>query len=267
MLMDAEPGGQPDPVPRDAAEVIAASDIKVQFTRSRGLLRRPVPVLRALDGVSLSVRAGETVGLVGESGSGKSTMGLAMLRLQAAEGRVAFLGRDLTALSQAALRPLRAQMQIVFQDPYGSLSPRMSIGDIVAEGLVVHEKLNVTARNARVAAALAEVGLPVDAAARYPHEFSGGQRQRVAIARAIVLQPRLVVLDEPTSALDRSVQGQVIELLRGLQRRRAMAHRVVVLRAGRVVEEGPTEILFAAPREDYTRALMAAAFSPREPVS
>ncbi len=282
MLMDAEPGGQPDPVPRDAAEVIAASDIKVVFTRSRGLLRRPVAVLRALDGVSLSVRAGETVGLVGESGSGKSTMGLAMLRLQAAEGRVAFLGRDLTALSQAALRPLRAQMQIVFQDPYGSLSPRMSIGDIVAEGLVVHEKLNVAARNARVVAALAEVGLPVDAAARYPHEFSGGQRQRVAIARAIVLQPRLVVLDEPTSALDRSVQGQVIELLRGLQRRRglayvfishdlavvrAMAHRVVVLRAGRVVEEGPTEILFAAPREDYTRALMAAAFSPREPVS
>ncbi len=279
MLLDAEPSGHPDPVAPGAGEVIAASDIKVQFTRSRGLFRRPAAVLRALDGVSLAVRAGETVGLVGESGSGKSTMGLAMLRLQAAEGRVAFLGRDLTALSQAALRPLRAQMQIVFQDPYGSLSPRMSVGDIVAEGLVVHEKLTAAARTARVVAALTEVGLPADSAGRYPHEFSGGQRQRVAIARAIVLQPRLVVLDEPTSALDRSVQGQVIELLRGLQRRRglaylfishdlavvrAMAHRVVVLRAGKVVEEGATEAMFAAPREDYTRALMAAAFSPRE---
>ena len=282
MLLDAEPSGRPDPVAPNAAEIIAASDIKVQFTRARGLLRRPVAVLRALDGVSLTVRAGETVGLVGESGSGKSTMGLAMLRLQTAEGRVAFLGRDLMGLSQSALRPLRAQMQIVFQDPYGSLSPRMSVGDIVAEGLVVHERLTAVERSARVAAALTEVGLPADAAERYPHEFSGGQRQRVAIARAIVLQPKLVVLDEPTSALDRSVQGQVIELLRGLQRRRglaylfishdlavvrAMAHRVVVLRAGRVVEEGPAETLFAAPREDYTRALMAAAFSPRDGAS
>ena len=281
MLLDAEPGGQPDPVAPGAAEVIAATDIKVQFTRRRGLLRRPVAMLRALDGVSLAVRAGETVGLVGESGSGKSTMGLAMLRLQAAEGRVAFLGRDITGLSQAALRPLRAQMQIVFQDPYGSLSPRMSVGDIVAEGLLVHENLSAAARQARVADALAEVGLPPDSAGRYPHEFSGGQRQRVAIARAIVLQPRLVVLDEPTSALDRSVQGQVIDLLRGLQRRRglaylfishdlavvrAMAHRVAVLRAGRVVEEGPAAALFAAPREEYTRALMAAAFSLREAV-
>ena len=282
MLLDAEPSGRPDPVAADAADVIAATDIKVQFRRTRGLLRRPVAVLRALDGVSVSVRAGETVGLVGESGSGKSTMGLAMLRLQPAEGRVVFVGRDLTGVSQAALRPLRAQMQIVFQDPYGSLSPRMSVGDIVAEGLLVHERLSPAARGARVAAALAEVGLPADAAGRYPHEFSGGQRQRVAIARAMVLQPRLVVLDEPTSALDRSVQGQVIELLRGLQRRRglaylfishdlavvrAMAHRVVVLRAGRVVEQGPAEALFAEPREDYTRALMAAAFSPRDPAS
>jgi microcin C transport system ATP-binding protein len=282
MLLDAEPSGHPDPVTPNAPEIIAASDIKVQFTRARGLLRRPVATLRALDGVSLTVRAGETVGLVGESGSGKSTMGLAMLRLQPAEGRVAFLGQDLTSLTQSALRPLRAQMQIVFQDPYGSLSPRMSVGDIVAEGLVVHERLSPAARTARVAAALTEVGLPPDAAERYPHEFSGGQRQRVAIARAIVLQPKLVVLDEPTSALDRSVQGQVIELLRGLQRRRglaylfishdlavirAMAHRVVVLRAGRVVEEGPAETLFAAPREPYTRALMAAAFSPRDSAS
>jgi microcin C transport system ATP-binding protein len=267
MLLDAEPSGRPDPVPMDAPEIIAAQDIRVHFTRRRGLLRRPAAVVRALDGVSISVRAGETVGLVGESGSGKSTMGLALLRLQAAEGRVAFIGRDLTALSQAALRPLRAQMQIVFQDPYGSLSPRMSVGEIVAEGLLVHERLTAADR---------QVGLPTDAAGRYPHEFSGGQRQRVAIARAIVLQPKLVVLDEPTSALDRSVQGQVIELLRGLQRRRglaylfishdlavvrSLAHRVVVLRDGRVVEEGPADALFAAPREDYTRALMAAAFT------
>jgi microcin C transport system ATP-binding protein len=222
------------------------------------------------------VRAGETVGLVGESGSGKSTMGLAMLRLQAAEGRVAFLGRDITGLTQAALRPLRAQMQIVFQDPYGSLSPRLPVGDIVGEGLSVHAPhLPPRERRARVEQALREVGLPGDTADRYPHEFSGGQRQRIAIARAMVLQPRLVVLDEPTSALDVSVQAQVVELLRALQAEhglaylfishdlrvvRAMAHRIVVLRQGRVVEEGPAEAILAAPRADYTKALMAAAF-------
>ena len=274
MLLDAEPGGRPDPVPANAPDVIAAEAIRVLFHRPRGLFRPAAPPLRAVDGVSLRVRAGETVGLVGESGSGKSTMGLALLRLLPSEGRVAFVGRDLTALGPNALRPLRAQMQIVFQDPYGSLSPRMAVGDVVAEGLLVHERLTAADRAVRVAAALAEVGLPADAAVRYPHEFSGGQRQRIAIARAIVLQPRLVVLDEPTSALDRSVQGQVIELLRGLQRRRglaylfishdlavvrAMAHRVVVLRAGRVVEEGTADALFAAPQEGYTQALMAAA--------
>jgi microcin C transport system ATP-binding protein len=277
MLIDAEPHGAPEPLPNDAADVIAATDIRVHFARGGGLLRRPAAVVRAVDGVSVSIRAGETVGLVGESGSGKSTMGLAMLRLQRAEGRVAFLGQDLMTLPPPMLRQTRAKMQIVFQDPYGSLSPRMSVGDIIAEGLKVHERLSAKACAARVAAALAEVGLPGDSAARYPHEFSGGQRQRIAIARAIVLQPRLVVLDEPTSALDRSVQGQVVELLRGLQRRhglsylfishdlavvRALAHRVVVLREGRVVEQGPAETLFAAPREDYTRALLAAAFSP-----
>ena len=276
MLLDAEPSGRPDPVPPGAAEVIAADDIRVHFVRKRGLLRRPAATVRAVDGVSLAVRAGETVGLVGESGSGKSTMGLALLRLAPATGRVVFLGQDITALPQPALRPLRAQMQIVFQDPYGSLSPRMSVGEIVAEGLLVHRRLPAAERARLVAAALAEVGLPADAAGRYPHEFSGGQRQRVAIARAIVLQPRLVILDEPTSALDRSVQGQVIDLLRGLQRRRglaylfishdlavvrALAHRVVVLRDGRVVEQGPADALFEAPREPYTRALMAAAFT------
>ena len=277
MLVDAEPRGRPNPLPADAPVLTAASDICVDFTTRRGLLRRAAASLRAVDHVSLTIRAGETVGLVGESGSGKSTMGLALLRLTPAAGRVVFAGEDLQALSPARLRHRRAQMQIVFQDPYGSLSPRMAVGDLVAEGLRVHERLSPAARAERVAAALAEVGLPPDAVLRYPHEFSGGQRQRIAIARALVLHPRLLVLDEPTSALDRSVQAQIVTLLRDLQRRhgmaylfishdlavvRALAHRVVVLRAGRVVEEGEADALFAAPREPYTRALMAAAFSP-----
>ena len=276
MLIDAEPRGAPEPIPANAPEVIAAHDVSVTFQGRGGILRRTPPAIRALDRVSITVRAGETVGLVGESGSGKSTMGLAMLRLEAAQGRVAFLGRDLATLPTRTLRQTRAQMQIVFQDPYGSLSPRLSVGDIIAEGLQVHERLTPAARADRVTVALSEVGLPAEAARRYPHEFSGGQRQRIAIARAIVLQPRLVVLDEPTSALDRSVQAQIVELLRGLQQRhglaylfishdlsvvRALAHRVVVLRAGRVVEQGAADALFADPREPYTRALMAAAFS------
>ena len=275
MLVASEPSGRPDPLPVGAAVLAEASGIQVDFTMRRGLLRRAVASLRALEGVSLTIRAGETVGLVGESGSGKSTMGLALLRLVPAAGRVAFAGQDLAGLAPDALRRRRAQMQIVFQDPYGSLSPRMTVGDLVSEGLRVHERLTRPARDARVAAALTEVGLPADALRRYPHEFSGGQRQRIAIARALVLQPRLIVLDEPTSALDRSVQAQIVALLRDLQRRhglaylfishdlavvRALAHRVVVLRAGRVVEEGAADALFAAPREPYTRALMAAAF-------
>ncbi len=277
MLVDSEPKGRPDPLPATAAVLAQASGICVDFTTRKGLLRHAAPSLRAVDHVSLSIRAGETVGLVGESGSGKSTMGLALLRLIPAAGRVAFAGQDLRSLSPTALRHRRAQMQIVFQDPYGSLSPRMAVGDLVCEGLLVHERLGAEARTARVASVLAEVGLPPDSAARYPHEFSGGQRQRIAIARALVLQPRLLVLDEPTSALDRSVQAQIVALLRDLQRRhglaylfishdlavvRALAHRVVVLRAGRIVEEGEADALFAAPREPYTRALMAAAFSP-----
>jgi microcin C transport system ATP-binding protein len=204
-------------------------------------------------------------------------MGYALLRLQPAEGRIAFAGTDLSSLDRSALRRLRADMQIVFQDPFGSLSPRLSVGEIIAEGLAVHEpELPAAEREARVADALAEVGLPADSVERYPHEFSGGQRQRIAIARAMVLKPRFVVLDEPTSALDMSVQGQIVELLRRLQAEhdlgylfishdlkvvRAMAHRIVVLRGGRVVEEGPAEDVIARPREDYTRALMAAAFS------
>ena len=254
---------------------MAVEDLRVHFPIRRGVLRRTVGQVRAVDGLTISIHAGETVGLVGESGSGKSTTGFAMLRLEHSAGAIRFEGRDITGLNQRALRPLRSRAQIVFQDPFGSLSPRLPVGDIIAEGLRVHERLPRKARNARVLAALAEVGLPEDAAHRFPHEFSGGQRQRIAIARAMVLNPRFVVLDEPTSALDRSVQSQIIALLRTLQQRhqlgylfishdlavvRALAHRVVVMRHGKVVEQGDADTVFNHPRADYTRALLAAAF-------
>ncbi len=277
MLLSAEPRGAPAPLAPAAPVLMRGDDVRVHFPIRRGLLRRTIGHVKAVDGVSVSIREGETVGLVGESGSGKSTMGYALLQLQPAEGRIAFVGTDLSTLDPASLRRLRADMQIVFQDPFGSLSPRLSVGEIIAEGLAVHEPtLPVAEREARVTDALAEVGLPADSVERYPHEFSGGQRQRIAIARAMVLKPRFVVLDEPTSALDMSVQGQIVELLRKLQQEhalgylfishdlkvvRAMAHRIVVLRGGQVVEEGPAEEVIARPREDYTRALMAAAFS------
>ena len=276
MLIAAEPKGRPRPLVPRAETLIEADNLRVHFAISRGVLRRTVGVVKACDGVSISVREGETVGLVGESGSGKSTMGYGMLRLVASTGDLRFEGHDVHALSKRALRKMRAHAQIVFQDPYGSLSPRLHVGDIVAEGLNVHaRRLSEAERGARVAEALEEVGLPADAADRYPHEFSGGQRQRIAIARALVLKPRLVVLDEPTSALDRSVQAQILDLLRELQIRhdigylfishdlrvvRALAHRVVVLRHGRVVEQGPADVVFARPQHPYTRALMEAAF-------
>jgi microcin C transport system ATP-binding protein len=279
MLLATEPRGRPTPVPPGAAEVARAEDVRVHFPIRRGVLRRTVGHVKAVDGVSLAVREGETVGLVGESGSGKTTLGLALLRLEASRGAIRFEGRDIQALPRRALRPLRRRMQIVFQDPYGSLSPRMTAGEIVGEGLEVHEPGLPRADRARaVAAALEEVGLDPAMAERYPHEFSGGQRQRIAIARALVLKPRLVVLDEPTSALDVSVQAQVVELLRALQARhrlaylfishdlrvvRALAHRIVVLKDGKVVEEGEAEALTADPRQSYTRALMAAAFDLR----
>jgi microcin C transport system ATP-binding protein len=277
MLLAAEPRGQPIPLRPEAATLMQATDVKVHFPIRRGVLRRTVAHVRAVDGVDVTVREGETVGLVGESGSGKSTMGYALLRLVDAQGCIRFVGNDLAGFDKKRLRQARADMQIVFQDPFGSLSPRLTVEEIVGEGLTVHEPtLSRTQRGIRVAAALEEVGLAADIGGRYPHEFSGGQRQRVAIARAIVLKPRFVVLDEPTSALDMSVQAQIVDLLQQLQRDhhlgylfishdlkvvRALAHRIVVLRQGRVVEQGPAEDVLARPHNDYTRALMAAAFS------
>jgi microcin C transport system ATP-binding protein len=277
MLLAAVPKGGPVPLRNDAAPLLTVDDMRVHFAIRRGVLRRAVGAVRAVDGVSLTVRAGETLGLVGESGSGKTTLAFAALRLEHATGAIAFAGHDLMTIDRRTLRRLRARMQIVFQDPYGSLSPRLPVSEIIAEGLAVHEpRLTRDARAARVATALQEVGLPPDVAERYPHEFSGGQRQRIAIARALVLKPRLVVLDEPTSALDMSVQAQIVDLLRELQLRhglaylfishdlkvvRALAHRVVVLRHGKVVEAGDADAVFAAPKQDYTRALMEAAFA------
>jgi len=279
MLLGTVPKGAPPPLPVGAPVLLQADDIRVHFAIRRGVLRRAVGYVRAVDGVSVTVRAGETLGLVGESGSGKTTMALAVLRLERSVGRIVFAGQDITAWHRHRLRPLRARMQIVFQDPYGSLSPRMPVGDIIAEGLRVHERLTAGERDRRVAEALEEVGLPSDSAERYPHEFSGGQRQRIAVARAMVLKPHFVVLDEPTSALDMTVQAQIVDLLRDLQQRhrlgylfishdlkvvRALAHQVVVLRGGQVVEQGDAASVFANPREEYTRALMRAAFELHE---
>ncbi len=275
-LLAAEPKGQPPSPPADAPDVLAGDDIKVHFPIRKGLLRRTVDHVKAVDGISVRVRAGHTVGVVGESGSGKTTLGLALLRLTESQGAIRFDGRDIQGRSRAEMRPLRRQMQVVFQDPFGSLSPRLSIGDIIAEGLKIHRLGSAAEREAMIVTALEEVGLDPATRHRYPHEFSGGQRQRVAIARAMVLKPRFVVLDEPTSALDMSVQAQIVDLLRDLQARhglaylfishdlkvvRALSNEVIVMKDGRVVEQGPTESIFAAPREAYTRALLAAAFN------
>ncbi|MFT4181654.1 MAG: ABC transporter ATP-binding protein [Rhizobium sp.] len=276
-LLAAEPRGEPPVSDAGKPVVMEGKDIKVWFPIKAGLMRKVVDHVKAVDGIDLKLRAGQTLGVVGESGSGKTTLGLALARLISSQGRISFVGKDIADYSFKAMRPLRNQLQVVFQDPYGSLSPRMSVGEIIAEGLKVHEKsLSAEERDQRVCWALEEVGLDPMTRWRFPHEFSGGQRQRIAIARAMVLKPRFVMLDEPTSALDMSVQAQVVDLLRDLQKRhdlaylfishdlkvvKALANDLIVMRFGKVVEQGPSGDIFRAPKEDYTRALLAAAFN------
>jgi microcin C transport system ATP-binding protein len=276
-LLAAEPKPDPAPLQPDAPVVVETDNLKVWFPIKRGVMRSIVGHIKAVDGVSIAVRKGETLGIVGESGSGKTTLGLAILRLISSDGPIVFMRAPLQGLRFKAMRAFRRDMQIVFQDPYGSLSPRMSVSDIIEEGLWVHQpQLSANEHEARVIAALTDVGLDPDTRFRYPHEFSGGQRQRIAVARAIVLEPTFVVLDEPTSALDMLIQSQIVDLLRDLQKRRnltylfishdlrvvaALASRLIVMRNGKVVEEGPAADLFARPQSDYTRALFAAAFN------
>lgn len=275
-LLAAEPKGRPDPANADAETIMRGDDVKVWFPVKRGVLSRTVGHIKAVDGISVDIRAGQTVGIVGESGSGKSTLGRALIRLEKSMGDITFEGKDLQALDWQALRPLRNQMQIVFQDPFGSLSPRLSVGQIIEEGLLIHDMGDEAERRGRISEALIEVGMEPEMQHRYPHEFSGGQRQRISIARALVLKPRFIVLDEPTSALDMSVQAQIVDLLRDLQRKynlaymfishdlkvvRALAHHVVVMKDGKVVEQGPAESIFENPREAYTQALLAAALN------
>jgi microcin C transport system ATP-binding protein len=275
-LLAAEPKPDPAPPRPDQPVVMSADDLKVWFPVKRGLLRKTVGHIKAVDGVSLAVRRGETLGVVGESGSGKTTLGLALLRLISSDGPIVFLGKSIQGLRFKDMLPFRRDMQIVFQDPFGALSPRMSVGDIVAEGLSVHQpSLSREEREARVIKALKDVGLDPVTRFRYPHEFSGGQRQRISIARAAVLEPNFVVLDEPTSALDMLFQAQMVDLLRELQRNRdltymfishdlrvvaSLASHLIVMRDGKVAEEGPASELFKNPKTDYTRALFAAAF-------
>jgi microcin C transport system ATP-binding protein len=276
-LLAAEPKPDPAPPKPDAPIVVSTDNLKVWFPIKRGVLRKVVGHIKAVDGISVEVRKGETLGVVGESGSGKTTLGLAILRLISSDGPVVFMGHTIQGLKFKQMRPFRRNMQIVFQDPYGSLSPRMSVSDIIEEGLWVHHPhLAAAERERRVVAALTEVGLDTQTRFRYPHEFSGGQRQRIALARALALEPTFIMLDEPTSALDMLIQSQMVDLLRNLQRKRdltymfishdlrvvaALASRLLVLRNGKVVEEGAAADLFKAPKSDYTRALFAAAFN------
>ncbi|RWL23039.1 ABC transporter ATP-binding protein [Mesorhizobium sp.] len=275
-LLAAEPKGKPPAANAAAKPVMTGQDIKVWFPIKKGFFRRTVDNVKAVDGIDVTVRAGQTLGVVGESGSGKTTLGLALARMISSTGTIRFNGRDINELSFNAMRPLRRELQIVFQDPFGSLSPRMSVSEIIEEGLKIHEpKLSHDERDKRIVDVLGEVGLDPATRNRYPHEFSGGQRQRIAIARAMVLNPRFVMLDEPTSALDMSVQAQVVDLLRSLQAKhdlaylfishdlkviRALANDVIVMRNGRIVEAGPSEQIFERPQTDYTKALISAAF-------
>jgi microcin C transport system ATP-binding protein len=276
-LLAAEPKPDPAPPQPDAPVLLQATDLKVWFPIKRGLMRKVVGHIKAVDGISIDLRKGETLGVVGESGSGKTTLGLAILRLISSDGPIVFMGNQLQGLRFKQMRPFRRDMQIVFQDPYGSLSPRLSVADIIQEGLQVHQpQMTERERDARVVQALGDVGLDPATRFRFPHEFSGGQRQRIAVARAIVLEPTFVVLDEPTSALDMLIQSQMVDLLRELQRRRnltylfishdlrvvaALASRLLVMRQGKVVEAGAAADLFKNPQTDYTRALFAAAFN------
>ena len=276
-LLTAEPKPDPAPPQPDAPMILEAKDLKVWFPIKRGVLRKVVGHIKAVDGVSIDLRKGETLGVVGESGSGKTTLGLALLRLISSEGPIVFMGNALQGLRFKQMRPFRRDMQIVFQDPYGSLSPRLSVAEIISEGLQVHDPATPQhERDQHVMRALADVGLDPALRFRFPHEFSGGQRQRIALARAIVLEPTFVVLDEPTSALDMLIQSQMVDLLRDLQKRRnltylfishdlrvvaALASRLIVMRHGKVVETGVAADLFKHPQSDYTRALFAAAFN------
>ncbi|MGZ8329800.1 MAG: ABC transporter ATP-binding protein [Rhodoplanes sp.] len=276
-LLAAEPKPNPAPLQPDAPMIIETKDLKVWFPIKRGVMRKVVGHIKAVDGVTIEIRKGETLGVVGESGSGKTTLGLAILRLISSDGPIVFLGKELQGLKFKQMRPFRRDMQIVFQDPFGSLSPRMSISDIIEEGLWVHQpKLSAAEREERVIRALSDVGLDPESRFRYPHEYSGGQRQRIAVARTLVLEPTFIVLDEPTSALDMLIQSQMVDLLRDLQQRRdltylfishdlrvvaALASRLIVMRHGKVVEAGAACDVFAHPRSEYTRALFAAAFN------
>jgi microcin C transport system ATP-binding protein len=276
MLINAEPKGVAQPLEANAKEVMSAQNMKVSFPVKRGLFGKPTEFVHAVQDISLSIREGETLGVVGESGSGKSTLGFSILKLLQGEGRITLEGREITSLSSQEMRRLREDMQIVFQDPYGALSPRMSVGQIIGEGLEIHRKdLSADQREELVIKALEDVQLDPSVRVRYPHEFSGGQRQRIAIARAIVLEPKFLVLDEPTSALDMSVQSEIVDLLRDLQRRRKMAylfishdlrvvkalsHHVMVMKGGKVVEFGTAQDIFEHPKDEYTQKLIAAAF-------
>ncbi|HZP10076.1 ABC transporter ATP-binding protein [Methyloceanibacter sp.] len=276
-LIESEPKGQPPAADPQAKTILEAKDLRVWFPIRRGFLRQTVGHIKAVDGINLAVKEGQTLGVVGESGSGKTTLGLALLRLISSDGPIIYLGNRIDGYDSKRMRPLRRDMQIVFQDPYGSLSPRLSVGQIIEEGLAIQNpSLTREERTERISRALKEVGLKPEWRDRYPHEFSGGQRQRIAIARALVLEPKFLILDEPTSALDVSVQAQIVDLLRELQRRhklaylfishdlkvvRALANSIIVLRHGKVVEQGPARTVFAEPKTDYTKALLAAAFA------
>ena len=276
-LLAAEPKGRPDPLEARNAPLVTATDMKVWFPIKEGFFRKTVDHVRAVDGITLNIAPGETLGIVGESGSGKTTLGLAITRMIASEGAIGFDGQDISKRTFKQMRPLRSDIQIVFQDPYGSLSPRMSVAEIILEGFKIHQPaLDHAAQDQMVIDVLNEVGLDPATRHRYPHEFSGGQRQRIAIARAMILKPKFVMLDEPTSALDMSVQAQVVDLLRDLQKKyglaylfishdlkvvRALSHNVIVMREGKVVESGSSDQIFDAPKQAYTKALMKAAFN------